>query len=84
MHFPEEIWREIKRFIFKTKEMKKYESFIETFNYMNKITQDIIFGENNIYTYEDYLFQSWSFKKKILFIEGTLYTYNKIKDNIIY
>ena len=67
MYIPDDIWREIKKFMFKTPEMKKYDIFIQNFkNKINRINSVIFKNE----PYEQMMYNSWSFAAKYMFIHN--------------
>ena len=67
MYIPDDIWREIKKFMFKTPEMKKYDIFIKNFkNKINRINSVIFKNE----PYEQMMYNSWSFAAKYMFIHN--------------
>ena len=71
MYIPDDVWNYIiKKFLFKTKEMKEYDKFV--INFKNKIKKiNFIKKRNNVL--EDYLFIQWDLKKQICFIDNYLW-----------
>lgn len=67
MYIPDDIWIEIKKFMFKTPEMKKFDIFIQNFkNKINRINSVIFKNE----PYEQMMYNSWSFAAKYMFIHN--------------
>ena len=67
MYIPDDIWREIKKFMFKTPEMKKYDIFIQNFNKKINRINGVIFKNE---PYEQMMYNSWSFAAKYMFIHN--------------
>ena len=69
MYIPDDIWREIKKFMFKTPEMKKYDIFIQNFNKKINRINGVIFKNE---PYEQMMYNSWSFAEKFMFLRNYL------------
>lgn len=72
MYIPDDIWREIKKFMFKTPEMKKYDIFINHFKFKINIINNLKFPNE---PYEQMMYNSWSFAAKYMFIKQYSYNY---------
>ena len=66
MFFPTDVWIEIKKYLFKTHEMKEYDKFVIYFNKWSKFINNLKFKYE---PYEQMLYDNWSFSKKILFVK---------------
>ena len=65
MYLPDDIWHEIKRYMFKSIEMKKYDKFVKYFNKKITFVNNLKFKNE---PYEQMLYDSWSFAGKFIFI----------------
>ena len=71
MYIPNDIWQIIKKFMFKTPEMKEYDIFINNFKLKINIINNLQFPNE---PYEEMMYTSWSFAEKYMFIRNyTLY-----------
>lgn len=75
MYIIDDVWNHIKTFLFKTIEMKKYDTFVVHFNNIHDLSA-CMFLDNK--TYEAYLYNTWEDTKKMSFIEKHVY----LKDGI--
>ena len=69
MYIPDDVWKYIKSYMFKTPEMKKYDDFTLLYNYSVKLTKTIKFSHEPM---EQMIYDMWSFNKKINFIQNYL------------
>ncbi len=76
MYIPDDIWNYLKTFIFKTKEMKKYDVFISDLESKIKNIQTI--QGRGVNSPEDWMFIHWSLKKQICFIDQYSWHLTKI------
>lgn len=65
MYLPQDIWIEIKRYMFKTKEMKKYDTFVKYFSEWAQFINNIKFKDE---PYEQAQYNNWSFSMRYMFI----------------
>lgn len=69
VYIPDELWFQIKKYMFKTEEMKKYEDFTLLYKYSVKLAKTIKFSDEPM---EQMIYDMWSFNKKINFIQNYL------------
>ena len=69
VYIPDELWFQIKKYMFKTEEMKNYEDFTLLYKYSVKLAKTIKFSHEPM---EQMMYDMWSFNKKINFIQNYL------------
>lgn len=69
VYIPHDLWFQIKKYMFKTQEMKNYEDFTLLYKYSVKLAETITFPHEPM---EQMMYDMWSFNKKINFIQNYL------------
>ena len=69
VYIPDDLWFQIKKYMFKTQEMKNYDDFTLLYKYSVKLTETIKFSDEPM---EQMIYDMWSFNKKINFIQNYL------------
>ena len=75
MYIPNDVWLNIKSYMFKTPEMKKYDDFTLLYKYSVKLTETIKFSNEPM---EQMLYDMWSFNKKLTYTKLSYKGHHKL------